>query len=130
MTFHQKVRDVFNNSGRQIRNVFRSKAEIQDKKDSLFQIIKKGQLAEGIVNSAGWTELLEPSFDRIRNKARFDLENDHSPYQRDEGRYYPRGVIHAINEIKKVLKKAIEQAQVARQELGLLQKEEERQDNV
>lgn len=136
MTIQQTVRDILASSSRQIGGVFRSKASIQEKRESLLDRVRSGQLAEEILNSAGWEELLEPCLINIRDKARFDLENDHSPKPKDVGRYYPMGVIHVIREVlgdpktKSMFEKTIEKAQTARQELSFLQKEEKEQDNA
>lgn len=130
MTIQQTVRKTLANSGRQVRDVFRSKASIQKKRESLFAQVQSGRLVKELFSSEVWQKVLEPCVDNIRDRSRFDLENDRSLYdEKDVGRYYPRGGIHTITEIKSVLKKIIEQAQIARQELDLLQKEE-RQDNV
>lgn len=129
MTVQQKVRNLLSDASREVVNTFRTKESIQKETNAHLAVIRQGQLAEELVKSEGWTELLEPEMDKILEQASLDLEKDRSPYNKDDRGYYPRGIIGGLKLIKKYLNDKIEQAQTARQELSLLQKQE-RQDNA
>lgn len=129
MSVKQKMGAYLADARGRVVNAFRTEESVQKETNTLLAVIRQGQLAEELVGSEGWTELLGPEMDKILEQAGLDLEKDRSPFNKDDRGYYPRGIIGGLKLIKKYLSDKIEQAQTARQELSLLQKKE-RQDNA
>lgn len=129
MNFRQKTRDCLANTGRELRNVFRTEESTQKDRNDLLAKIRQGKLAEELVGSEGWTELLKPEMDEIIRQASMDCRKHRSPHKDDKDNYYPSGVADGVEQLQRFLQDKIEQAQTARKRLSLLQKEE-RQDNV
>jgi len=129
VTFQVKER-VFR-AKKMVKNAFSSRQTIEAEKRSLYEQIERGSLAEQFLTDPFWPTILEPWIEEAISEARLALENHNSPYPKDEYGFYPTGEIQRLTKLKILVKKQlIEEARIARQKLGLLEKQKKEQDNA
>jgi hypothetical protein len=134
MLLPETMRDVCVGMRKRARNVFypeRAKRDIAKKEDDLFRRIQEGELARNLLNNPGWKSFFLPFLEKMKQGAEDDLRTHklRHPSGKDEQNFYPTGIIDAMITVLSYPQEKIQQAETARQELGLLQKAKE-QDNV
>jgi hypothetical protein len=92
----------------------------QERIEELTQIIQEAQLAQELLASPAWTELVNPWLCDVLKENDYDFHNCKRQYSDDTPLHYQRGKTHLVVELRAMLKGAVNLKPLAEEELKAL----------